>query len=237
MRVPMVKTRINGRWDIILPKHRADRPEWNIENGGWEKARLDSMLENIKKDDVVFYVGAEEGDMCGLIAKWGANLVMFEPNEKVMPNMKAIWEANNLADPLFFAGFASDNTTEGWEKGIYGLDDITGEVIPDHGFKELRDPDTMPQVKIDDFIKTIPIIPNVISMDVEGSEGKVLRGAEETIRKYKPILYISMHPEFLITQYNEWTAELRGWIKDLDYDEVLLDYQHECHFLYTPRES
>lgn len=245
MSVPMIDTEINGRWNIKLPKHRADRPEWNIKNGGWEKARLDAFYDTVQriKSEIggqeldTYYVGAEEGDMCGLISSWGSKVTMFEPNDKVMPNIKAIWDANGLEDTAFFAGFASDKTTDNWEDGLNKVSEIIGEVIGDHGFKELRDADVLPQVTIDDYVGLVGDTPDIISMDVEGSEGRVLRGAEQTLRTYKPVLFISMHPEFLITQYNEWTAELRRWIKDLGYNEVLLDYQHEIHFLYTPKEN
>jgi hypothetical protein len=35
---------------------------------------------------------------------------------------------------------------------------------------------------------------NAIKVDVEGYEGDVLQGAEETIRKYKPNLLVEFHP-------------------------------------------
>lgn len=220
----MKLTKINNRWDIWLPDHRADRPEWPH----WEQARLASMFETIKPGDKVFYVGAEEGDMCGLLAMWGAELWMFEPNDKVMPNIKAIWEANGLKKASVFPGFASD-VTKG-ELHFITTDEISGDVIGDHGFKELRDPADIPQMMIDN----VGVVPDIISLDVEGSEGKVLRGAEQTLRKHHPIIYLSLHPEFL-RDYGEWGAELRRWIIDLGYKETLLDYPlHEVHLRYSP---
>ena len=91
----MIQCKLNGEHEIILPEHRANREEW-YSKSGWEKKRLEHMKKNIKKGDVVMYVGAEEGDMCGIVATWGAELIMFEPNNKVLPNIKAIWEANKL---------------------------------------------------------------------------------------------------------------------------------------------
>jgi hypothetical protein len=35
----MIKVVVNGEFEIILPKHRADRPDWYQEHG-WEKPRL-----------------------------------------------------------------------------------------------------------------------------------------------------------------------------------------------------
>lgn len=222
----MKLTKINGKWDIWLPDHRAARPEWPT----WEEKRLAHMNKTIKPGDVVYYVGAEEGDMCGLLAMWGAKLFLFEPNDKVWPNIRAIWEANNLIAPVCWAGFASDITTQGG--GVVSWPaSADGELIGDHGFKELKDPGDIKQTTIDDYVKYRDV-PNVISLDVEGSEGKVLRGAEQTLRKYHPKIYLSLHPEFLRT-YDEWGAELRKWIMDLGYKETLLDYPlHEVHLIY-----
>ena len=67
----MIKAIVNGEFEIMLPKHRADRPEW-YQPHGWEKLRLKSMSENIGKGDVVYYVGAEEGEMPALCQMWGS---------------------------------------------------------------------------------------------------------------------------------------------------------------------
>lgn len=48
--------------------------------------------------------------------------------------------------------------------------------------------------RTDDLVtkKNVPP-PNIIKIDVEGAEELVIRGAEKTIRKYKPILFIEVH--------------------------------------------
>ena len=66
----MIKTILNGEFEIVIPKHRADRPEWHSE-AGWEKLRLKSMNEHIGKKDVVYYVGAEEGEFPALCQTFG----------------------------------------------------------------------------------------------------------------------------------------------------------------------
>ena len=72
----MVKTVLNGLFEITLPKHRADRPEWYTENG-WEKKRLMSMYNNIFDNDVMYYVGGEEGEMVALCQMWGAEVIIL----------------------------------------------------------------------------------------------------------------------------------------------------------------
>ena len=227
----MVDTLINGRWTLKLPAHRAARPEWKLENGGWEKARLDHMHSTTKNGDRVLYIGGEEGDMAALLASWGANLSLVEPNELVWPNIKAIWDANDLP-PVWsmFVGFCGKTSTDNFTAGHFTdwPPCADGPVIGDHGFKELRDPGDRPIIAVDDM----GIKPDMISMDVEGAEWEVLQGAERTINECRPRIYLSLHPEFLIDQYGKYSYEVRRWLIDKGYTETLLDWQHEGHFYY-----
>lgn len=228
----MQNVKINGRWDILLPDHRAARPEWYTEQG-WERKRLDSMHEHLNSKDVIFYVGAEEGDMAGLLSSWGVAVGMFEPNGLVWPNIKAIWEANKLAPPLFcFSGFASTCNVDIPDGMSYGFPpSANGPVIGNHGFKELSDPGKIPQIRID----AVGIVPTALSIDVEGSEWEVLRGAEKTLREHHPKIWLSIHPEFMFNYFKEYSGDLRNWIKEIGYKETILDYQHELHVYYEPK--
>lgn len=239
--VEMINTIINGDWPIILPKHRADRPEWYTEKG-WERERLDSMFTHLvelwdwhKKNPLVYYVGAEEGDLAGLLAVWGCDVALFEPNDKVWPNIKAIWEANNLEQPVFcFSGFASNQTRDMAMGMAYNRFPLSadGPVIGDHGFMELPNHNA-PEVTLDDIVgyQGIPI-PDAISIDVEGSEWQVLRGAEKLLIEHHPQIWLSIHPEFMFRFYGEYQQDLRNWLKDRGYKEELLAYDHEVHLRY-----
>jgi FkbM family methyltransferase len=241
----MINAKLNGQFDIVLPMHRADRPEWYSESR-WEKKRLQSMAAHIGPGDVVFYIGSEEGEMPALCSIWGADVLLFEPNPKVWPNTRVIWEANKLKKPLgWYVGFASNSTAEGPPELDYDDSDndgwpacAYGPVTGDHGFRELayEGPHTR-QIKIDDYVARTGIIPTALSIDVEGSEWEVLRGAEQTLLDHHPTIWLSGHPEFLYAMFGEYLGDLRRWLKDRDYRETLLDYQHEVHLLYTARNS
>lgn len=244
--VEMVKCLLNGKYELTIPRHRADRPEWYTSEG-WEKARLDSMHDHIGPGDVVYYVGAEEGEMPALCQMWGAEVVLFEPNPKVWPNIKAIWEANGLDFPLAcFEGFAGNKTKDDAYSHVYVDDWMPNayeEVIGNHGFKELYlEEEGYSQIEIshlvgygeDGHVK----YPTAISIDVEGSEWRVLQGAESLLRSHlKPKIWLSGHPEFMFHQWGEYLTDLRNWIKGFGYKETLLDYKHEVHLFYEAVEK
>lgn len=244
--VEMVDTLINGRWTLKLPEHRAARPQWLIENGGWEPERLAAMCEVIKPGMVVFDVGAEEGDMPALWASWGAEVVLFEPNPRVIPNIRAIWEANELPAPRgVFAGFAAKVTNltppqlesifkesprDGWPACAFG------EVIGDHGFRNVceRFHDT-PQITIDDYCASHSVYPDVLTMDVEGAELEVLKGAAGVLSDRHPLVFASLHPAFIQDMYGQTVDDVHNFMDDLGYSGTFLAEDHEQHYLYQQR--
>jgi len=237
MAVEVKETLINGRWRIKLPKHRAEREQWNLNKGGWEVERLAAIREHVRPGDQFIYCGNEEGDMSGLIASWGACMILIEPNVNVWPNSKLIWDVNNLKKPgACFVGFSSDVTDlKGTEVSYQDFPECAnGEVISNHGFCELHlQSDVIPQITLDYLCDNYIICPNHISIDVEGSAFKILKGAEKTLRYFMPNLYISFHPEIKFNYYGLYLNDVRKWVKDLGYHERLLSYNHEAQFIYT----
>jgi len=238
----MIETTINGTWKLKLPQHRAERAEWKT---GWEVERIASMMATTTKDSIIFDIGAEEGDMTALLATKAKGVVMFEPNPKVWPNIRAIWEANKLKRPLgWYCGFAANTTDEnppnkdwfkpellkdrdGWPECAYG------EVIGDHGFRHLaQETDATPQIKLDEYCGRIKVYPTMITMDVEGSELEVLKGAENILRIHRPLVYVSLHTNFIEEMYGYPPQAVHDYMEKLGYKSTHLATDHEEHWLY-----
>lgn len=231
------ETLVNDRWSIFLPEHRAIRPhwgEWTNDEGetyfGWEVARLDSMHKNIRPGDVVVDVGTEEGDISGLISQWGGELVLTEPNGLAWPCIKAIWEGNSLKPPLIcWEGFVGHITSVEWSPSTNWPESSFGSMIHDHGFCNLGERPDIPSVRMDDLVEDAGIVPDIITIDVEGSELRVLEGAQETLRRFRPLVYVSIHEAFMFNQYNESPIKLLWLLREQGYEYTLLDYDHELH--------
>ena len=247
--VPMVPVRINGNWDLHLPEHRAVRPDWYTD-AGWERARLDSMRAHLKAGDTIIDVGAEEGDLPGLWASWGCRVALIEPKPETWANIRAVWEGNALAHPeALFVGFASDATdldpprphpgASGYALGPDGWPACAhGEVIGDHGFAHLsQQDDSIPQTTLDDFVAHEGLIVDAITMDVEGSELRVLHGARRVLRAMGPQVWVSVHADrdWMVAEYGGADrADIDAFMASVGYGSEFLAQDHEQHVRYFP---
>lgn len=237
------ETWINGRWPLLLPEHRADRPEWPW----WEAARLASMWHELMQPRIrtplVYDVGAEEGDLPALWALWGCDVFCIEPNERVWPNIKCVFEANDLTRKLrgAFVGFAADRDEPGVDGAVYVTRGAwpacaDGDVIGDHGFLNLAERPDVQRATIDHLARLYGA-PDAITIDVEGAELHVLRGADRVLKINRPLVWVSVHPEFMRDLYgiDDGLAEVRSFMHRHAYDERFLAIDHEHHWLFTPR--
>lgn len=72
------------------------------------------------------------------------------------------------------------------------------------------------QISLDDFSAQYGIGPEVIKIDVEGAEYGVLAGAAGIIDKYKPVIFLSVHPDQLML-FESSAERLMDMVKGLNY--------------------
>lgn len=166
---------------------------------------------------------------------------MIEPQALVWPNIKAIWEANELEKPVFmWAGFAADknNFPSQWALETRNKDSqilinhwpasSNGKVIGNHGFSNLAERPDIPAITID-MLTNLLGPPDALTIDVEGADYEVIMGAQKTLELHKPQIWISVHPEFMFNMYNHYSRDLFNMIECWGYKYELLAFDHEWH--------
>lgn len=234
---------VNGRWPVLLPDHRADRPGWDQH----EAARFESMTA-LEPGKVLWDVGAELGDHAAVYASWGLVLVLIEPNPRAWPCIAATIDANdrryNLAGWVWsFVGDQDDGIDPGrMYDGYGGFRWPAASVGPCDGRAGMAhlsgrpDPDpypVQPMTTIDALAATRLARPDALTIDVEGTELRVIRGAVATLEEHRPRIWLSLHRE-LMAGYGDDPDDLFALLLDLGYRGELLAVDHEEHWKWTP---
>lgn len=237
--------KINDKWDMVLPDSSADEWIGNMEhhNNEWEMNRLLALENEIKTkyayDPIVYYVGAYKGDMSAMLQTWGARICNFEATPAFWSLIRETWELNKLEDPVGnFAGLVSNKTSI--EPHKYNLTKWPEEIHVPYfegkvGFSHLAESkDVLPEITLDDFYKFTDLKPDIITMDIEGSELQAFKGALNILDNVGPTLIISIHPEFMYANHGDYEHDLHQLLWDHGYGKgEHIDYDHEHHYLFN----
>lgn len=263
----MTIVRVNDRWDLAVPEHRAGHWERNPQ---WEPARIESMAANIKPGMIVYDVGAEQGDISALLASWvlggfeevslfpdgrrhgeivrygpeytamarKGGVVLVEPGAWYWPTIRETFRLNGLPDPLYtWHGFAADRD-QGWTENTHKAGgwplDAFAPITGREAFGNVRG--TRQPVITLDTLAGLGQPPDAITMDVEGAEILVARGADRVLTEYRPLVWVSVHAEAMFHDHGVYQAEFHSEFHRHGYEKVLLDFDHEGHVFYFPSE-
>jgi len=188
-----------------------------------QQYRYDSIVEP-KLGDIVFDIGAYVGDT----ALWFSKAVgpqgkvyAFEPEPSNFAKLKANLERNKVTNVIPLQLALSENEGEMQVASAGGSSIIT----------QARTGTSVKVTTIDKFVEanTLPRV-DFIKMDVEGYESKVLEGAHETIKTFKPSLALCAYhrgddliklPKFLLGLNPNYEFCLRhcspGWAETVLY--------------------
>ena len=236
----MKQVMVCGRWPTMVLEAET-RPLWLWDN--WERARFESMAANLKPGMTLFDVGSEQGDISCVYAQMvgGENMVLFEPHPFLWPNIKALWQANNLPDPkacavTFLNSRASAAISQDFYDdfdGVWPVCANTGSICHTAAYRHVsKHSDVSPSTTLDDWVKRTGIKPDAITIDVEGSEMSVLEGAARTLKAHGPLVWVSVHPEMMLASYGRNEFELRVFMEKFGYLRHWLFHDHEDHWLY-----
>jgi FkbM family methyltransferase len=92
---------------------------------------------------------------------------------------------------------------------------------------------TVPAISLDDFLSHSTRMPAVIKIDVEGAELSVLRGAGETLRRERPVVFVEIHG---------WgtpgSREVMDFLAEMNYEvSIIGNRKEEAFCLALPRKD
>jgi FkbM family methyltransferase len=225
------------KYELLLPDYLA---KWDVYEY-WEKERLLSMEKHMSPTDVIFDIGAEHGWLSAIIAKYFTEkIVLFEPTPEFWPNIKAVWEMNNLPIPLAcFQGLVGGDNSGEYINYDAWPDVAQGDYLcPKNKYYYLHDSnDAIPRISIDNFCAMSHIKPKVLNIDVEGAELQVLNGALRTLLNDKPMIWVSIHPDLMQRDYKTDRPDiLHDLLWRVGYEGKHLATDHEEHWFYKPMD-
>lgn len=200
------------------------------------------MSQHLRQGDILFDVGAEKGTESVKYARFvGAqNMVLFEGEPLVWPNIRNSFEESGLFAPLAcYVGLVSDvtHTPEDLdypEDEMHGWPIITMNEPTDHRtFRYIHDhSNNTKQTTIDDWVEVNHIIPNAITMDIEGAEYVALLGAHDVLGDHRPLVWVSIHPDLMERDYQTTPSQLMDYMESFGYRGEFLGFDHEHHWLF-----
>lgn len=170
---------------------------WNVRPGTDDylgpnhEPALDGHID-IPSGGVFFDVGAHVGHFTVRLAQKASYVVAFEPGPKQIEGLKRNLDLNQIRNVMVAEFALWDNDTDTIEMthpaGEYGHNGHFGQSvtklvssgIPCHTLDVVAETNNFDRI---DFIK----------IDVQGAEGKVLRGAKKTIAKFRPKMMVELH--------------------------------------------
>jgi FkbM family methyltransferase len=90
--------------------------------------------------------------------------------------------------------------------------------------------DTRLMFSIDMLVELFGTIPDVMKIDIEGCEYQALVGAQNTILKHKPIIFIEIHPKFL-NLYQNNINQIVEFVNSIDYSVYDLNQNKVTNYL------
>lgn len=145
------------------------------------------MLQHLRPGDTVFDVGAHTGYyslLASTLVDGEGRVWAFEPDPRNARYLRDNVDANGRANVRVTEAAVSDE--RGTARFGAGTGTGTGR-LTEGGDIEVR------TLTLDGFCRRRQLVPSAVKIDVEGAEDRVLRGAADTLRTARPVIFLSTH--------------------------------------------
>lgn len=196
------------------------------------------MAQHLEQGEILFDIGAEMGWLSVVYGQMvhPSNMVLIEPTGAFWANIEAIWHKNFDCEPLAtYHGLFSDMTTS---KDVLPMHQFPkasrGDLIDKLAYTYLHDnQESVPEITLDEYVKQTGIVPNALTIDTEGSELLILRGAVNTLAKRNLKVWVSVHPDLGLENYGIDKHSVYEFMKEQGYDGSIIATDHEEHWYFS----
>jgi FkbM family methyltransferase len=171
-----------------------------VRAGGFEERELDWLLPRLRKDDVVWDVGANVGIYSVLMARRVARVVAFEPVAATLEKLRRNLELNESSNVTVVSAALSDVSGEAT------MTTMVGGAGGNHLLRGGERGDVSVRVTTGDDYVADHGVPDVIKVDIEGFEPHFVRGAIGVIRDHTPLLTLEVNSTTMLVESDrvEW---------------------------------
>lgn len=233
----MKRALVNNRWSLVVPDDIAD---WDAITG-WEHARFESMHRHLAPGMCLWDVGSEHGWISALYGREMVgcdNMVLIEPSIEMWRSIWLTWGYNDLPAPAAtWVGFITDHSradqADGYDRiGVWPQPAIGYVEQPAMAYRSVARDREIAATSIDAMVARGVRAPLAITVDVEGAELLVLRGAARTLADVQPLVWLSIHPDLLERDFGGTKDAVIAEMEGHGYTATFLGADHEEHWLF-----
>ncbi len=175
-------------------------------------------IEACRKAECVFDIGAHIGlvtmPMSSAVGGEG-KVYAFEPSTANRRTLKHHMTLNNISNTIVINSLVGSQSQE--NVIFYESSSVSGmNTCAPIKNRSQYTKNHHKQVSLDDFCNIHGVQPNIIKIDVEGFELSVLEGARTLLTRSKPTIFLSVHPQHLIS-LGRSPEELKSLISEIGY--------------------
>lgn len=171
---------------------------YHLYGAGWWQKEKDILEPYVKHGAVAVDVGANVGFITGLLSRLvgpSGAVHSFEPSPTTHRKLAALVAQNNFMNVTTHNVGCSDHEDElrlnlmesSGNSSLRSADEIAGNV------KEVQ---VVKVVVLDEYLGERLSRLDIIKIDTEGFEDRVLNGARQLLRRFKPVVYIELAATF-----------------------------------------